>query len=122
MSTLVQCRIGIALRFGSGTQALQLSASSRELLAQFGHLVLKPASPQSIELHSIPTSQGRIAGYRIGNGRQRVLGTLHARRPLGGDILLERAHYEISPKPSQSDNKRALAGPKAKRLTCGPRR
>ena len=36
----------------------------------------------------------------------------------GGDILLERAHYEISPKPSQSDNKRALADPKAKRLTA----
>ena len=51
---------------GSGTQASQLRVSSRELLAQFGHLVLKPASPQSIELHSIPTSQGRIAGYRIG--------------------------------------------------------
>jgi hypothetical protein len=39
---------------------VQLSASSRELLAQFGHLVLKPASPQSIELHSIPTSQVRL--------------------------------------------------------------
>ncbi|HKD90932.1 MAG TPA: hypothetical protein VKB56_03485 [Terriglobales bacterium] len=26
-----------------GTQAVQLSASSRELLAQFGHLVLQPA-------------------------------------------------------------------------------
>ena len=49
---------------------------------------------------------------------QRVSGTLHARRLLGGDILLERAHYEISPKPSQSDNKRALADPKAKRLTA----
>jgi len=36
----------------------------------------------------------------------------------GGDILLERAHYEISPKPSESDNKRALADPKAKRLTA----
>jgi hypothetical protein len=41
---------------------------------------------QSIELHSIPTSQGRIAGYRIGNGRQRVLGTLRALRLLGGEI------------------------------------
>jgi len=52
----------IALR---STQAMQLGTSSREPLAQFGHLVLKPASPQSIELHSITTSQGRIAGYRI---------------------------------------------------------
>ena len=32
--------------------------------------------------------------------------------------MLEQAHYEISPKPSQSDNKRALADPKAKRLTA----
>src|SRR5262249_23881036 len=32
----------IALRLGSGTQAVQLSAGSRELLAQFGHLVLQP--------------------------------------------------------------------------------
>ena len=95
-SSLVQGRIWIVVRLGSGTQASQLRVSSRELLAQFGHLVL-PASPQSIELHSITTSQGPIAGYRIGNGRQRVLGTLRARRLLGGDILLERAHYEISP-------------------------
>src|SRR6516225_4891561 len=46
MSTLVQGRIGIALRLGGavdGAQAVQLSASSRELLAQFGHLVLQPA-------------------------------------------------------------------------------
>jgi len=35
MSTLVQGRIGIALRV-DGTQTVQLSASSRELLAQFG--------------------------------------------------------------------------------------
>ena len=42
MSTLVQERIRIALRFGNGTQAVQLSASGRELLAQFGHLVLQP--------------------------------------------------------------------------------
>ncbi|HKQ88975.1 MAG TPA: hypothetical protein VJS43_19615 [Candidatus Acidoferrales bacterium] len=40
MRALVQGRIGIALR---GTQAVQLSASSRELLAQLGHLVLQPA-------------------------------------------------------------------------------
>src|SRR5262252_8436516 len=40
MSTaLVQGRIGIALR---GTQTMQLSASCRELLAQFGHLVPQP--------------------------------------------------------------------------------
>jgi len=52
-----------------------------------------------------PTSQGWIAGYRIGNGRQRVLGTLGARRLLGGNILLERAHYEISPKPSHFGNR-----------------
>jgi hypothetical protein len=34
------------LRFGSavdGTQAVQLGASGRELLAQFGHLILQPA-------------------------------------------------------------------------------
>ena len=31
------------MRFCSGTQAVQLSASGRELLAQFGHLVLQPA-------------------------------------------------------------------------------
>src|SRR6516164_4715017 len=43
MSTLVQGRIGIVTRFGSGTQAAQLSASSHELLAQFGQLVLQPA-------------------------------------------------------------------------------
>src|SRR5262249_38670841 len=40
---LVQGRIGIALRFGSGAQAAQLSAGSRELLAQRGHLVPQPA-------------------------------------------------------------------------------
>src|SRR5215831_11624899 len=43
---LVQGRVGIALRLGSavdGTQAVQFSASSRELLAQFGYLVLQPA-------------------------------------------------------------------------------
>ena len=39
MRALVQGRIGIASRIGSVTQAVQLSASSRELLAQFGHLV-----------------------------------------------------------------------------------
>src|SRR6516164_2187991 len=45
-STLVQGCIGIALRFGGavvGMQAVQLSVSSRELLAQFRHLVLQPA-------------------------------------------------------------------------------
>ena len=51
---------------------------------------------------------------------QRVSGTLHARRLLGGDILLERAHYEIS--PFAVDNKRAswvaLPDPKAQRLTA----
>src|SRR5262245_34094822 len=35
-------RIGIALRV-DGTQTVQLSASSRELPAQFGHLILQPA-------------------------------------------------------------------------------
>jgi len=51
---------------------------------------------------------------------QRVLGTLRARRLLGGDISLERAHYEIS--PFAVDNKRtswvALPDPKAQRLTA----
>src|SRR5262249_13407473 len=45
-STLVQGRVGVALRFGGavdGGQAVQLSANSRELLAQFGHLLLQPA-------------------------------------------------------------------------------
>ena len=45
MSTLVQGRIGIALRLGGavdGAQAVQLSASSRELLPQFSHLVPQP--------------------------------------------------------------------------------
>jgi hypothetical protein len=42
MSKLIQGRVGIALRV-DGTQAVQLAASSRELLAQFGHLVLQPA-------------------------------------------------------------------------------
>ena len=109
-SSLVQGRIWIVVRLGSGTQASQLRVSSREPLAQFGHLVLKPASPQSIELHSITTSQGRIAGYRIGNGRQRVLGTLRARRLLGGDILLERAHSEISPTPRPCPPNKVVGG------------
>ena len=42
----VRGRIGIALHLSSavdGTQVLQLNASSRELLAQCGHLVLQPA-------------------------------------------------------------------------------
>jgi hypothetical protein len=34
------------------------------------------ASSQLIELHSIPTSQGRIAGYRIGNGQSAGIGAL----------------------------------------------
>src|SRR5215831_10307080 len=38
----VQARMGIALRV-DGTQTMQLSASCRELLAQFGHVVLQPA-------------------------------------------------------------------------------
>src|SRR5262249_40295159 len=42
MSTLVQGGIGIALGV-DGTQAVQLSASSRKLPAQFGHLTLQPA-------------------------------------------------------------------------------
>src|SRR5215475_935756 len=41
-STLVQGRIGIALGI-DGTRAVQLSTSSRELHAQFGHLILQPA-------------------------------------------------------------------------------
>jgi len=40
VNALVQGRVGIALR---GTQAVQLSASGRELLAQCGHLVLQLA-------------------------------------------------------------------------------
>jgi len=51
---------------------------------------------------------------------QRVSRTLRARRLLGGDISLERAHYEIS--PFAVDNKRtswvALPDPKAQRLTA----
>jgi hypothetical protein len=61
-------RIGIALRLGGavdGTQTVQLSASSRELLAQFGHLVLKPASPQSIELHSIPPARAGLQDIEL---------------------------------------------------------
>ena len=112
MRALVQGRVGIALR---GTQAAQLSAGSRELLAQLGHLVLKPASPQSIELHSTPPARAVLQDGLVGIS-QRVSGTLRA----GGDISLERAHYEIS--PFAVDNKRAswvaLPDPKAQRLTA----
>jgi len=34
------------------------------------------ATFQLIELHSVPTSQGRIAGYRIGNGQSGGNGTI----------------------------------------------
>jgi hypothetical protein len=34
------------------------------------------ASSQLIELHSIATSQGRIAGYRIGNGQSAGAGVI----------------------------------------------
>jgi hypothetical protein len=71
-----------------------------------------------IEGHSVPASQGHIAGYRIGRDQSAGIRNARARRLLGGDISLERAHYEIRPKPSQSDNKRALADPEAKRLTA----
>ena len=54
--------------------------------------------------------------------RAPVSGTLRALRLLGGGISLERAHYEISPKPSQSDNKRTcwVALPDPKRSALGP--
>jgi len=61
---LVQSRVGIALRV-DGTQAVQLSAGSRELLAQCGHLVPKPASPQSIELHSIPPARAGLQDIEL---------------------------------------------------------
>src|SRR6516165_10488370 len=61
------------------------------------------------EEHSVPASQGRIAGYRI--GRDQSAGIRNAAR--WRRYFAWRAHYEISPKPSQFDNKRALADPKA---------
>src|SRR5262249_44845719 len=114
---LVQSRVGIALRV-NGTQAVQLSAGSRELLAQFGHLVLKPASPQSIELHSIPTSQSRIAGYRISNGqsagiRSRAgpeLGCDDERRQLTAGPWLRKVRGGIPRKGDRRDGPADLDG------------
>jgi hypothetical protein len=58
---------------------VQLSASSRELLAQCGHLVLKPASPQSIELHSIPPARAGLQDIELAIVSQRVSGPAHVR-------------------------------------------
>jgi len=70
--------MGIALR---GTQAVQLSASSSELPAQFGHLILQPAlgghqfgtaladgepvTHEKWQEHLRPASEGRFRGKPI---------------------------------------------------------
>src|SRR5215471_16048748 len=88
-------RIGIALRLGGavdGTQTVQLSASSRELLAQFGHLVPKPASPQSIELHSIPPARAGLQDIELAGSSQRGI---HACSRSDVDCAIARtADYE----------------------------
>ena len=104
MNALVQGRIGIALRFGSGvdgTQAMQLSASARVIAAGLSRAPHKAGKSGIIEREHAPQCLARSRRdrtMRCGFGLTILVACLERALNAGAELAVHRQQFSMGPR------------------------